>query len=202
MPLSQYRSRSAIKSCNRENQICGKIPKKRVSLPIRLACGIKSGKHSTFLARKIMWLPRGSRAPVPFWPSAGGSDSSPWPGRRLGAFAQRDLALCTCWATCREAVIELFGLFFAQKARDFVASPWGPVAGAWAMLVSSNKTNLSKKKNQHNQNSGSIPGMREMWHTLSPGYLARLERTQRPIPCAPSLGPLRQSPTQGVRTGC
>jgi hypothetical protein len=80
----------------------------------RSGCGIKSGKHSTFLARKIMWLPRGSRAPVPFWPSAGGS---PWPGRRLGAFAQRDLALCTCWATCREAVIELFGLFFAQSAR-------------------------------------------------------------------------------------
>ena len=37
---------------------------------------------------------------------------SPWPARRLGAFAQRGRAHCTSWASCRE----LFGLFRAKRA--------------------------------------------------------------------------------------
>ena len=49
---------------------------------------------------------RGARAPL------AERGSSPWPGRRLGAFAQRGRALCTSWATCRE----LFGLFRAKRA--------------------------------------------------------------------------------------
>ena len=63
---------------------------------------------SIFLARNCGFL-AARVAKHPPWPSAGGS---PWPGRRLGAFAQRRLAHCTYWDTCRE----LFGLFRAKRA--------------------------------------------------------------------------------------
>ena len=59
--------------------------------------------HAIVASSRRAW-----RSTLP-WPSAGGS---PWPGRRLGAFAQRGLAHCTYWVTCRE----LFGLFRAKRA--------------------------------------------------------------------------------------
>ena len=53
---------------------------------------------------------RGARAPL------AKRGRSPWPGRRLGAFAQRGRAHCTSWASCREQ----FGLLFAQSVRRIV----------------------------------------------------------------------------------
>ena len=57
---------------------------------------------------------RGARAPL------AERGRSPWPGRRLGAFAQRGRALCTSWATCRE----LFGLFRAKRASLSLHAGW------------------------------------------------------------------------------
>ena len=85
----------------------GQIPKKAGISPDP-AAESNVGYIPTFWHAIVASSRRAWRSTLP-WPSAGGS---PWPGRRLGAFAQRGLAHCTYWVTCRE----LFGLFRAKRA--------------------------------------------------------------------------------------
>ena len=65
----------------------------------------KVGYIPLFWRATVAWS-RGARAPL------AKRGRSPWPVRRLGAFAQRGRAHCTSWASCRE----LFGLFRAKRA--------------------------------------------------------------------------------------
>ena len=106
--ISRYRSRCGIKSCNPKNQIWDDT--KKSWYLSRSGCGIKSGIH-THISGTQLWLPRGARGEAPFLGSARAARRGQ-DGRRLGAFAQRGLAHCTYWVTCRE----LFGLFRAKRA--------------------------------------------------------------------------------------
>ena len=102
--FSRDRSRSGIKPCNHKNQIWDKSRNKWYLS--HSGCGIKSGIHTTFLARNCGFVslrvhPSGKRG------------RPPWPGRRLGAFAQRGRAHCTSGPRAVSCLV-----FFAQSARS------------------------------------------------------------------------------------
>ena len=90
----------------------GKIPKKTGISPDP-AAESKVGYIPLFWRATVAWS-RGARAPL------AKRGRSPWPVRRLGAFAQRGRAHCAYSATCSQ----LFDLFRAKRAILSLHAGW------------------------------------------------------------------------------